>query len=106
MAMSVAHRLTGLALYAGTVLLAWYLAAAAIGGGYFDVVSWLFGSIIGRIVLFFYTFALMHHALGGLRHLVWDLGIGFEHEKRLLFSRATLYAALALTVVLWILSFL
>ena len=78
MVMSIVHRMTGAALYLGTALLAWWLVALAIGPKYFAFVNGIFGSIPGKIVLFGYTWALMHHMLGGIRHLIWDTGRGFD----------------------------
>ena len=78
MLMSILHRITGGALYFGTLLVAWWLTAAATSEQYFNYVNWIYGSWIGRLVLFGYTWALMHHMLGGIRHLVWDTGIGLE----------------------------
>ena len=72
MVMSIVHRITGGALYFGTILVAWWLIAAATGQAYFDLVNWVLGSIIGKIVLLGYTWALLHHMLGGLRH--FDVG--------------------------------
>jgi len=70
MTMSIVHRATGIALYGGTLLLVLWLVAAAIGGGFFDTVAWLFGSWFGQLVLFGYTWVLFHHMLGGVRHFV------------------------------------
>ena len=67
MAMSVLHRVTGTALYGGTALVAIWLVALASGPAAYGWVAWFFGSWIGRIVLFGYTWILMHHMLGGLR---------------------------------------
>ena len=78
MTMSIIHRLTGVALYFGTILLAWWLTAAATGPAYFSYVSGVFGSLPGRVVLIGYTWALLHHMLGGLRHFLWDTGRGFD----------------------------
>jgi succinate dehydrogenase / fumarate reductase cytochrome b subunit len=78
MVMSIVHRFTGMALYAGTLLVAWWLVAAASGEAYFDWVNGIFGSILGRLVLFGYTWALLHHMLGGIRHFIWDTGRGFD----------------------------
>ena len=76
MVMSILHRITGGALYFGTLLVAWWLIAASTGAAYFEWVSWFMGTLIGRLILFGYTWALVHHMLGGLRHLMWDLGYG------------------------------
>jgi succinate dehydrogenase / fumarate reductase, cytochrome b subunit len=102
MAMSILHRATGTALYAGTLLLAVWLVAAASGKASFDTAQWLAGSWVGRLVLFGYTFALMHHMVGGLRHFVWDLGHGYEAQQRMNMARLTLFISAPLTILIWI----
>lgn len=101
MAMSVFHRITGTALYGGTALVALWLLALASGPVAYSYVAGFFGSVIGRLILFVYTWILMHHMLGGLRHFAWDFGIGFDREKRLAMSRLTLIGSVALTLVIW-----
>jgi succinate dehydrogenase / fumarate reductase cytochrome b subunit len=101
MAMSIVHRGTGIALYAGTVLLAAWLAAAAWGGAALDVVNAIYGSWFGLVVLFGYTWTLFHHMLGGLRHFVWDLGYGFEPGQREGLAWANLIASVVLTLLVW-----
>jgi succinate dehydrogenase / fumarate reductase, cytochrome b subunit len=101
MAMSVFHRITGTALYGGTALVAIWLLALASGPVAYSYVAGFFGSIIGRLILFVYTWILMHHMLGGLRHFAWDFGIGFDREKRLAMSRLTLIGSVALTLIIW-----
>jgi len=102
MVMSIVHRITGAALYFGTVLVAWWLIAAATGDAYFDWVSWFFGTWIGRLVLFGYTWALMHHMLGGLRHFMWDMGHGYEKHFSTRLALLTPVVSVALTVLIWI----
>ncbi|MEL6701993.1 MAG: succinate dehydrogenase, cytochrome b556 subunit, partial [Pseudomonadota bacterium] len=65
MVMSILHRITGVGLYFGTALVAWWLIAAASGPAAFETASAFFGSWFGRLVLFGYTFVLIHHMLGG-----------------------------------------
>ena len=101
MTMSIAHRVTGVGLYFGTVLLVWWLAAAAAGPAAFDFANAVLGSWLGLIVLIGYTWALIHHMLGGLRHFVWDFGIGLEKPARDILAWATLVGSLALTGLLW-----
>ncbi|MEF2552785.1 succinate dehydrogenase, cytochrome b556 subunit [Aurantimonas sp. A2-1-M11] len=102
MAMSILHRITGSALYVGTLLFVWWLVAAASGPEAFSYASAFFGSIIGRLILFGYTWALLHHMFGGIRHLVWDTGIGLGKETSTMLAQATLVASLVFTLVLWI----
>jgi len=106
MTMSIIHRITGGALYFGTLLVVWWLVAAATSPGYFDLVSTVYGSWLGRLVLFFYTWALIHHLLGGVRHLVWDTGMGLEKHTASKFAWVTIAASIALTLLVWIVGYL
>ncbi len=106
MAASIAHRVTGIALYAGTLLLVAYLLAAASDAPTFNCASAIFGSFLGQLVLFGYTFALLLHVMGGLRHAIWDAGKGFDPESRDRLALGGFIAAGVLTVALWIISFI
>lgn len=105
MMMSILHRITGAALYFGMFLLAWWLVAAASGEAYFTYVSSLFGTWIGRLVLFGYTWALIHHMLGGIRHFIWDTGRGFELPVIEIMAKLSLAASLVLTALVWVLGY-
>ncbi len=101
MVMSILHRVTGVGLYLGTALLAWWLYAAAAGSASFDLVNGLLGSIPGRLLLLGFTWALLQHMLGGLRHLIWDTGMWIEKHTATRLAWATLFGSLALTFVVW-----
>jgi succinate dehydrogenase / fumarate reductase cytochrome b subunit len=105
MMMSIVHRITGMGLYFGTLLLAWWLIAAAGPNGYarFEVFA---GSLIGRLILFGYTWALIHHMLGGVRYLIWDSGRGMGPGERDWLAAANLVGSIAITIVLWIIGLL
>ena len=102
MVMSIVHRITGAALYFGMVLLAWWLLAAATGPGAFDIANSFFASWFGRLILFGFTWALLHHLLGGIRHLIWDYGAGFSAAGRNGLSWATLIGSVVLTLLVWV----
>jgi succinate dehydrogenase / fumarate reductase cytochrome b subunit len=102
MVMSVFHRLTGSALYFGAALIAWWLIAAATGPDYFAFVNGLFATWVGMIVIVGYTWALIHHLLGGLRHLIWDTGAGLDIASINLLSWGTIVLSLLLTAGLWL----
>jgi succinate dehydrogenase / fumarate reductase cytochrome b subunit len=106
MMMSIVHRITGAALYFGMLLLAWWLVAAASGPNAYANVEWFMASLIGRLVLFGYTWALLHHMLGGIRHLIWDTGHGLEPTERELLTLATLIGSVSLTLILWVVGYL
>ena len=102
MMMSIVHRITGAALFFGTLLLVWWLIAAASGPAAYSNVQAFTGSFIGRFIAFGYTWALMHHMLSGVRHLVWDLGYGFKASERETLTWGALIGGVSLTVLLWI----
>lgn len=77
MAASIVHRATGLFLAAGTLLLAWWLIAAASGPNAYDFFIEIAASSFGRLVLFGVVWSLAFHLLNGIRHLAWDLGYGY-----------------------------
>lgn len=101
MVMSIAHRITGMVLYAGTLLVAWWLIAAAVGVQAYASAAWFLSSPLGLLILFGYTFALLHHMLGGIRHFIWDTGHGLEKHTARTLSIATLAGSVTLTLLLW-----
>ncbi|MCV9936466.1 succinate dehydrogenase, cytochrome b556 subunit [Boseaceae bacterium BT-24-1] len=104
MAMSIAHRVTGTALYGGTLLIALWLIAAASGPAAYGTAQWIAGSILGKLVLFGYTFVLLHHMVGGLRHFVWDLGHGYEPQTRMNLAKYSVVVSGGLTLLVWLIA--
>jgi succinate dehydrogenase / fumarate reductase cytochrome b subunit len=102
MVMSIVHRLTGAALYFGTIILVAWLLAAATGRGNYDVLTGLMMTLPGLLVMIGYTWALVHHALGGIRHLIWDTGRGFELGTVNTLSWLTILGSLAITGGIWV----
>ena len=105
MMISIMHRITGVGLYFGIILLVWWLTAASISDSYFDFVQGFFGHWFGRLALFGFTWALIHHALGGLRHLLWDTGRGFDLNVVEWLARVNLAGSIVLTLLLWIIGY-
>lgn len=104
--LSILHRLTGIALAFGTLLLTYWLIAAATGPGAFETAQALIGSFFGRLLLFGWSFALFYHLCNGIRHLVWDAGYGFEIETAQRSGWVVVGASTALTVICWIAGYL
>ena len=100
--LSILHRASGVALAAGTLLLVWWLTAAASGPRAFATVQEFLGSWIGLPVLLGWSAALFYHLLNGIRHLFWDAGYGFEIAT----VYRSGYAVLALTVILTLLAWI
>lgn len=106
MTMSIVHRITGGALYFGMLLLAWWVISAASGPNAYATFEAFIGSFIGRVILFGYTWALLHHMLGGIRHLIWDTLHGFQPAEREWLTLAGLVGSIVLTVVVWVIGYL
>jgi succinate dehydrogenase / fumarate reductase cytochrome b subunit len=101
MVMSIVHRITGAALYVGALLLAWWLIAAALGPGELATANGFLASWFGQIVLLGMLWSLIHHALGGIRHFIWDVGRGYELATIDLLSWLTIVLSVVLTIIVW-----
>lgn len=101
MVMSILHRITGAALYFGTLLLAWWLIAAATSPQYFNYVSSWFQTLPGQLIMIGYTWALLLHMLGGLRHFLWDTGRGYDLGTIDKLSWGSMILSLLGTLAIW-----
>jgi len=99
--LSILNRLTGVALAIGTLLLVYWLVAAANGPESFAQAQALIGSILGRVMLLGWTFALYFHLCNGIRHLYWDAGYGFELSTVYRSGWLVVVASLGLTLGSW-----
>jgi succinate dehydrogenase cytochrome b subunit len=97
--LSIVHRVTGVALTAGTLLLTWWLVAAAYGPEPFGNVQAFVGSWFGQLILWGFTFAVFYHLGNGVRHLAWDFGWGFEMRQLRASGLAMLAFAFAATLI-------
>lgn len=102
--LSIIHRMTGVGLTLGVVLVVWWLLAAAIGPEYFAAVDGFMTSWIGLLVLLGSTWALAYHALNGIRHLFWDMGYGYELETVDRSGIAVVIGSGVLTAFLWLIA--
>jgi succinate dehydrogenase / fumarate reductase cytochrome b subunit len=100
--LSIFHRFTGIALGAGTLLLVWWLVAAASSDAAYAAVAWCLTSWLGYLLLFGWTAALWYHFCNGIRHLAWDFGYGYEINSLRVSGIAMLTATAVLTVLTWV----
>lgn len=103
--MSVSHRGTGVVLGFGTLLLAYWLGAAAYGPEAYARAQAFIGSWFGILMLLGWSACLFYHLCNGVRHLVWDAGWGFEKQQYALSGRIVLAATAVLTLVAWVAGF-
>ncbi|KEZ77711.1 succinate dehydrogenase, cytochrome b556 subunit [Salinisphaera hydrothermalis] len=99
---SIAHRASGIVLALGAVLLAIWLIAAANGPDAYAAVNGVFASWFGQLIMFLWSFALFYHLCNGVRHLVWDVGVGLDLETARMTGFVAIGVAAALTIFVWI----
>lgn len=104
MAGSIAHRVTGVALYGGALIGAGWAASLASGPIAYDRYMRLLGSPLGKLVLFGLTVSIFFHLFNGVRHLVWDAGKGFELRTADMTAVAAFVFAIAASAFIWILA--
>jgi succinate dehydrogenase / fumarate reductase cytochrome b subunit len=102
--LSILHRATGVFLTIGTLLLAYWLVAAASGPEAFEHAQGIIGSMLGQLLLFLWTLALFYHFCNGIRHLVWDAGYGLDIESVYRSGRYVLWVPVVLTLICWIIA--
>jgi succinate dehydrogenase / fumarate reductase cytochrome b subunit len=99
--LSISHRISGVALYAGTLALAWWLWTLAYDPYGYEAMRECMNSVLGRIALIGWTLAFYYHFSNGLRHLFWDMGYGYSLPSVNRSGWAAVYAAIGLTALTW-----
>jgi succinate dehydrogenase / fumarate reductase, cytochrome b subunit len=102
MVMSILHRITGSINYVGSAILALWLAMSASGPAGYDMAGTILGSPLGLFVLFGFSWSLIHHACGGIRHFIWDTGAGLTKPSFRFLSWMTITGSLIVTALVWI----
>jgi succinate dehydrogenase / fumarate reductase cytochrome b subunit len=103
--LSILHRITGVGLGLGTLLLVYWVASAASGPDQFARAQALMGSWFGYLILFGFSVALFFHLANGIRHLFWDAGYGFEIRSAYASGVAVLVLTGGLTLIAWVAAF-
>lgn len=105
MGTSILHRITGVGLAFGTLILAWWLIAASMGPETYAVFEGAAFHWFGRLVLFGFTVALVFHALNGVRHLFWDAGVGFKMATANASGLVVYGLTAAVTLLIWVVAY-
>ncbi len=101
---SITHRITGVGLSVGTILLAWWLIAAATGAESYASINGFLGSWFGMILMFLWSFAFFFHLCNGIRHLIWDTGRGLDLVDVEKSAKSVLIATAVLTILTWVIA--
>lgn len=105
MLFSITHRITGVGMALGTILVVWWLAALAVGPEYFASVQSILGSSIGRLLILGWTWAAFYHLCNGVRHLFWDAGWGLGLTAARASGTTVSVMSVVLTLVAWSLAY-
>ncbi|MDH3688303.1 MAG: succinate dehydrogenase, cytochrome b556 subunit [Gammaproteobacteria bacterium] len=103
--LSITHRATGIFLALGTVMLVYWIMAIASGPDAYNTIRSFFGSVIGKLLLLGWSYALFYHLCNGIRHLFWDIGMGFEMRTVYISGWAVVVASLVLTLSAWLIGY-
>ena len=102
--LSIFHRITGVAMTFGLILLVAWIFTLSLGEEYFEYFVMFIKSWFGLLILFSFTFALNYHFCNGIRHLFWDAGYGYEIETVHKSGLAVLVVSFVLTILIWYLA--
>jgi succinate dehydrogenase / fumarate reductase cytochrome b subunit len=105
MVMSILHRISGLLLALGAIGLAWWLLAVDAGGERYAHAARIIASPLGLLLLFGFSLSLVYHLLNGLRHLLWDMGWGFEIDETYRSGWAVAVLTVVFTAAIWFAAF-
>ncbi|RKZ73943.1 MAG: succinate dehydrogenase, cytochrome b556 subunit [Candidatus Parabeggiatoa sp. nov. 1] len=103
--MSILHRATGVFLSLGTLVMAYWLIAAAKGPEAYQQAQSLLGSWVGLLLLFGWSFSLFYHLCNGIRHLFWDAGLGTDIKTAYTTGKLVWVVTFILTALTWLLAF-
>ncbi|MCC6914309.1 MAG: succinate dehydrogenase, cytochrome b556 subunit [Rhodospirillaceae bacterium] len=104
--LSISHRAAGIGLTLGTLLLTWWLAAAAYGPDAYALFSDFISSALGLLILFGFSVALFFHLCNGIRHLLWDAGKNFSIETTKRTNIYVIAGTVVLTAIAWLIAYL
>jgi succinate dehydrogenase / fumarate reductase cytochrome b subunit len=102
MTMSILHRVTGVAITVGAFALACWLLALASGGEHYARAAALLASPFGKLLLFGFSLSLVYHLLNGIRHLLWDMGWGFEIPEFYRSGWTVVVLTIVFTAAIWL----
>jgi succinate dehydrogenase / fumarate reductase cytochrome b subunit len=100
--LSILHRITGIGLYFGMLLFCWWLVSVTYSNQNADYIMWpIFNTLVWKIFLLGWSFALFYHMLNGVRHLFWDAGFGFSLSATHISGWCVILGSIVLTAIAW-----
>ena len=100
--LSIVHRITGILNLLGLIFISAWIFSAGLGENLYECFSFLLKSFFGKFILIGFTWSMSFHILSGIRHLVWDLGYGFEIKTANISGIIVIICSLVLTIIFWL----
>ena len=102
--LSITHRISGVVNLLALILIFFWLMALSLGANNYESFLLLINSFFGKFILIGFTWSMIFHLLSGARHLVWDLGYGFEIKTANISGVVVIISSLVLTIIFWLLA--
>ena len=100
--LSITHRISGVINLLALILIFFWLLVLSLGESNYELFLLIINSFLGKFILIGFTWSMSFHLLSGIRHLVWDLGYGFEIKTANISGIIVIISSLALTVIFWL----
>ena len=100
--LSITHRIAGVINLLALILIFFWLVVLSLGESNYELFLSIINSFFGKSILIGFTWSMSFHLLSGIRHLVWDLGYGFEIKTANISGIIVIISSLALTILFWI----
>ena len=102
--LSITHRISGIVNLLALILIFFWLIALSLGENNYESFLLIINSFFGKFILIGFTWSMIFHLLSGARHLVWDLGYGFEIKTANISGIIVIISSLVLTIIFWLLA--
>ena len=100
---SILHRITGICLSVGSILIALWISLVALGPEYFFLFKVFSNTIVFKWILFFWTLGIFYHLFNGIRYLYWTYGLGMDLKSVYISGYFVFFLTIASTLVVWFL---
>jgi len=100
--LSITHRISGVINLLALILIFFWLLALSFGESNYELFLLIINSFFGKFILIGFTWSMSFHILSGIRHLVWDLGYGFEIKTANISGIIVIICSLVLTIIFWL----
>ena len=100
--LSITHRISGIINLLALILIFFWLLVLSFGENNYELFLLVINSFFGKFILIGFTWSMSFHLLSGIRHLVWDLGYGFEVKTANISGAIVIVSSLLLTIIFWL----